>query len=148
MTTSLGENLQCSIARSLEVLGEKWTLLVVRDALGGITRFSDFQESLGIARNLLTDRLATLVEYGVMERRSYREDGARERYEYVLTDTGRELRYVIAALISWGDAHRPTGLGPSRVVQDTQTHRPLRLAFLDEDGAEVPTERVVAVATR
>ena len=148
MTTSLGENLQCSIARSLEVLGEKWTLLVVRDALGGITRFSDFQESLGIARNLLTDRLATLVEYGVMERRSYREDGARERYEYVLTDTGRELRYVIAALISWGDAHRPTDLGPSRVVQDTQTHRPLRLAFLDEYGAEVPTERVVAVATR
>jgi len=148
MTTTLGTDLQCSIARSLEVLGEKWTLLIVRDALGGITRFSDFQQSLGLAKNLLTDRLATLVEYGVMERRSYREDGARERYEYVLTDTGRELRFVLAALISWGDAHRPTALGPSRVMRDSASGESLHLAFLTDDGVEVPRERVVAVATR
>ena len=148
MTTSLGTNLQCSIARTLEVVGEKWTLLVVRDALAGTTRFSDFQQSLGIAKNLLTDRLATLVEFGIMERGSYRADGARERPEYVLTDSGRELIYTIGALLSWGDAHRPTELGPSRILRDSQTGDLLRLAFVNDLGVEVPQDRVMAETVR
>lgn len=148
MTTTLGDNLQCSIARSLEVLGEKWTLLIVRDAIAGSTRFTDFQRSLGIARNLLTDRLETLVDFGVMDRRPYREDGSRERIEYVLTDTGRDLVYVLGALIHWGDVHRPTELGPNRVVRDTQNGDALHLAFVTADGLEVPRQRVEVLAVR
>jgi len=148
MTTSLGNDIQCSIARSLEVLGEKWTLLVVRDALSGTTRFSDFQESLGLAKNLLADRLATLVQWGVMERRSYRQEGERERSEYVLTDSGRELIYAVGALLSWGDAHRPTELGPTRILREAGSGERLRLAFLNESDEVVPQERVLAEIVR
>ena len=148
MTTSLGTDIQCSIARSLEVLGEKWTLLVVRDALSGTTRFSDFQESLGLAKNLLADRLATLVQWGVMERRSYRQEGERERSEYVLTDSGRELIYAVGALLSWGDTHRPTELGPTRILREAGSGERLRLAFLNESDEVVPQERVLAEVVR
>lgn len=148
MTTSLGTDLQCSIALSLEVLGEKWTLLVVRDALAGSTRFTEFQQSLGIAKNLLADRLETLVEAGVLDRRAYRENGSRERSEYVLTDSGRELIYVIAAFISWGDVHRPTKLGPTRIIRDSDTAEVLHLAFVNDAGVEVPQERAFAEVVR
>src|ERR1041384_2191025 len=86
----------CSIARALEVVGERWTLLIVRDAFRGIRRFDDFQESLGISRNVLTERLARLVDEGVLERVPYQQRP--ERFEYVLTAKGRELRVALAAL--------------------------------------------------
>jgi DNA-binding HxlR family transcriptional regulator len=91
----------CSIARSLEVIGEWWTLLILRDAFLGITRFEAFQERLGIARNVLTARLETLVEHGVLERHCY--DEARARYDYLLTDKGRALWPVLVTLRQWGD---------------------------------------------
>lgn len=93
--------MNCSIALSLEILGEWWTLLVVRDAFFGITRFDEFQSRLGIARNILSTRLNTLVEAGVLERRSY--DYARGRSDYVLTEMGRALWPVIVTLRQWGD---------------------------------------------
>jgi DNA-binding HxlR family transcriptional regulator len=93
--------MNCSIAQSLEVLGEWWTLLVVRDAFFGVTRFDEFQSRLGIARNILSARLDTLVEAGVMERRSY--DEPRGRSDYVLTAKGRALWPVVVALREWGD---------------------------------------------
>jgi len=148
MTTSLGTDIQCSIARSLEVLGEKWTFLVIRDALSGSTRFSEFQSSLGIAKNLLADRLATLVQFGVMERRSYRDEGARERHEYVLTDSGRELVYAVGALLAWGDSHRPTELGPTRILRDAVSGERVRLAFITDSEEIVPQDRVLAEIVR
>jgi DNA-binding HxlR family transcriptional regulator len=93
----------CSVARSLEVVGERWTLLILRDAFLGVRRFDDFQQDLGIARNVLTDRLARLVEEGVLERRAYSEHPP--RYEYRLTDKGRDLWPVVHALARWGDKH-------------------------------------------
>ena len=93
--------MNCSIARSLEVVGEWWTLLILRDAFLGVTRFEDFQRRLGIARNMLTARLETLVDAGVMERRIY--DEARGRADYVLTAMGRELWPVLVTLRQWGD---------------------------------------------
>jgi DNA-binding HxlR family transcriptional regulator len=99
----------CSAARTLEVVGERWTLLIVRDALLGIRRFEDFQRSLGIARNVLTDRLNRLVEEGVLERRAYSE----ARHEYRLTDSGRDLWPVVHALVTWGDRHHAPD-GPPR----------------------------------
>jgi DNA-binding HxlR family transcriptional regulator len=93
--------MNCSIARSLEVIGEWWTLLILRDAFFGITRFEEFQERLGIARNVLSARLDTLVEHGVMERRVY--DEARGRADYKLTEKGKALWPVLTTLRQWGD---------------------------------------------
>jgi DNA-binding HxlR family transcriptional regulator len=91
----------CSIARSLEVIGEWWTLLIIRDAFLGVSRFKDFQERLGIAPNILAARLDTLVAAGVLERRTYEE--ARDRGDYVLTRMGRALWPVLVTLRQWGD---------------------------------------------
>ena len=83
--------LTCSIARSLVVLGERWSLLIVREAFSGVTRFADFRAALGVAPDVLTERLRTLVETGVLERRPYREPGCRPRHDYHLTPAGRDL---------------------------------------------------------
>jgi len=96
-----GQN--CPIARALEVVGERWTLLIVRDALLGPRRFDQLQESLGIARNVLTARLNRLVEEGVLERVRYSERPPRD--EYRLTAKGRELELALTALRRWGDKH-------------------------------------------
>src|SRR5215207_10126911 len=106
-------DMACSVARTLDVVGERWTLLILRDAFNGVRRFEDFQQSLGIARNILTDRLQTLAAQGVLERRRYQEHP--ERFEYRLTDKGRDLFPVLVALLHWGDAwYAPDG--PPRVL--------------------------------
>jgi DNA-binding HxlR family transcriptional regulator len=136
---------RCSIARSLDILGEKWTLLIVREAVWGRTRFSEFRTRLGIAPDVLTDRLATLVDHGILEKRSYRDEGARERVEYVLTPAGADLKYVLGALNTWGDAHNPSGSGSASHYVDATTNEPLRVAFLDRQGREVDVDTAVAV---
>jgi len=93
----------CSIARALELVGERWTLLVIRDAFLGRRRFEEFHSSLGIARNVLTDRLNRLVEEGIFERVRYSERP--ERFEYRLTQKGRDLNVALAALRQWGDEY-------------------------------------------
>lgn len=96
-----GQN--CSVARALEVVGERWTLLILRDAFMGVTRFERFQARMGLAPNILTKRLRALTEAGILERRRYQERPA--RHEYLLTEDGRELFPVVMALMRWGDAH-------------------------------------------
>jgi DNA-binding HxlR family transcriptional regulator len=97
------EGQNCSIARALEVVGERWTLLIIRDVFLGWRRFDQLQESLGIARNVLTDRLNRLVDEGVLERVLYSERP--ERYEYRLTSMGRDLNIALAAFRQWGDQY-------------------------------------------
>ncbi|MEZ0446602.1 winged helix-turn-helix transcriptional regulator [Cellulomonas sp. ICMP 17802] len=146
MTRSLTSvDSRCSIARSLEVLGQKWTLLIVREALAGRTRYAEFRARLGIAPDVLADRLGTLVEHGILERRAYREAGEREREEYVLTEAGRELTPVLVAMLEWGDEHRPTGYGSAALPVDTATGRSVRLAFVADDGREVAAHDVALV---
>jgi DNA-binding HxlR family transcriptional regulator len=108
------DNQQCSIARALEIVGERWTILVLRDAFLGVRRFDDFQRDLGIARNVLTDRLNRLVDEGILERRRYQERP--ERFEYRLTHKGRDLWPILHALATWGDAHAAPG-GPPRLFR-------------------------------
>jgi DNA-binding HxlR family transcriptional regulator len=110
-------DLHCSVARSVDVFGEWWTPLIVRDAFYGRTRFEDFQRSLGLARNVLTTRLERLVETGIMERRRYQERPPRD--EYVLTDKGRDLFPVIAALLAWGDRWTAGEAGPPLLLVHT-----------------------------
>jgi DNA-binding HxlR family transcriptional regulator len=104
----------CSIARSLEVIGERWTLLIVRDALLGVTRFEEFQESLGIASNVLTNRLKLLCDEEVLQRVPDPQRPGRPKY--VLTDKGRELGPALIMLMKWGDRHYPTPNGPPRLT--------------------------------
>jgi DNA-binding HxlR family transcriptional regulator len=143
MTRSLtAVDSRCSIARGLEILGQKWTLLIVREAFKGRTRFAEFRERLGIAPDVLADRLNALVENGILERRAYREAGEREREEYVLTDAGRDLAPVLVAIRDWGDEHRPTGFGPAALPVEEATGASVRMAFLTDDGREVPARDV------
>ena len=102
------EGQACSIARSLELIGERWTLLIVRDIFRGQRRFDDIQESLGIARNVLANRLDRLVEEGIIEKRRYQERPP--RYEYFLTEKGIDLWPVLVSLIKWGDKHEPSAI--------------------------------------
>ncbi|MFD0502460.1 winged helix-turn-helix transcriptional regulator [Streptomyces chiangmaiensis] len=95
------ENWPCSIARTMDLLGDCWTPLVLREAFYGVARFDDFRQGLGIARNTLTDRLRRLVDEGVLDKRLYQSEP--RRYDYVLTEKGRELFAVLAAMSRWGD---------------------------------------------
>ena len=108
----------CPVARSLERVGEWWSILIIRDALHGLTRFDQFEDSLGIAPNMLTRRLAALVKAGVLEKRRYSERPP--RYEYVLTERGRDFQPVIVAMQAWGNKHFAPE-GPSVVVVDSKT---------------------------
>src|SRR5215472_16875433 len=100
----------CSVARPLAFLGERWALLVLRDLFLGRRRFEEFQESLGVASNVLSQRLATLVEEGIVERRRYSEHP--ERFEYRLTQKGRDLQPVLLALLAWGNQYTTGPAGP------------------------------------
>jgi DNA-binding HxlR family transcriptional regulator len=113
MLPSEYDSQDCSIARSLEVLGERWTLLVVREALLGTTRYDEFLERLGAPTNTLAKRLVHLVDLGVLEKQPYRN--GRQRYEYVLTEKGRALGTVVESLREWGDEHLSEGHPPVQV---------------------------------
>jgi len=126
------EGQNCSIARALEVVGERWTLLIVRDVFLGLRRFDQLQESLGVARNVLTDRLNRLVEEGILERVRYSDRPA--RYEYRLTAKGLDLDIALTALRQWGD--RYLSEKPPRVLRRKADRKPV-VAALVPRGAEV-----------
>lgn len=111
-------NMQCPIARGLEHVGEWWSLLIIRDAMAGLTRFDQFQKSLDIAPNMLTRRLNALVDGGLLEKRLYSEHPP--RHEYVLSDRGRDLRPVLDTLLTWGNAHfAPEGASVQIIDRET-----------------------------
>lgn len=124
----------CSIASSLEVLGERWTLLVMREVLFGRRRFADIRRHVGVAPNILSDRLQTLVEHGLLERRLYSEHP--EAHEYLPTRKGRDVNPVIVALVQWGDRYAAPPAGPPRVLVHTacghDAHPELRCAHCHE----------------
>jgi DNA-binding HxlR family transcriptional regulator len=129
------EGQNCSIAGTLELVGERWTILILRDAFLGVRRFDDFQRSLGVARNVLQTRLARLVDAGVLERRPYQERP--QRFEYRLTDKGRDLWPVLVALMEWGDRHLAPD-GPPTILQHRGcSGRVTRRLTCSDCGAEV-----------
>jgi DNA-binding HxlR family transcriptional regulator len=107
----------CSVARTLSIVGERWTLLVLREAFYGVRRFDVLQHHLGIARNVLTARLQTLVDHQLLTREPYQELGSRERFEYRLTERGRDLFPALVALMQWGDRYLADHDGPPVVIQ-------------------------------
>ena len=118
----------CPIARSLEHVGEWWSMLIMRDALHGFTRFDEFQQSLGIAPNMLTRRLNALVEAGLLERRRYCERPPRD--EYLLTECGRNFRPVVLSLLSWGNRYFAPE-GASVVLVNRKTNTPVEPILAD-----------------
>lgn len=121
-------HMQCPVARSLERVGEWWSILILRDALAGMTRFDEFQKSLDIAPNILTRRLTALVDAGLMERRLYCQRPP--RHEYVLTERGRDFRAVLISLQSWGNKHF-TPEGVSVMLVDDRTGVPAEPILID-----------------
>jgi DNA-binding HxlR family transcriptional regulator len=124
----------CSIARTLGVVGEKWTLLVLREAFWGVCRFDDFHAALGCARNLLSARLKTLVANGLLERRAYQDDRGRSRYEYRLTDKGRDLFPALVALMAWGDRWAADEAGPAVVLEHRDCGEPVSVQLCCGSG--------------
>jgi DNA-binding HxlR family transcriptional regulator len=136
--------MQCPIARSLERVGEWWSILILRDAFYGMTRFDEFQKSLGIAPNMLTRRLKGLVESGLMERSKYNERPP--RYEYVLTEIGRDFRPVVLVLLAWGNKHFASE-GLSVLVKNLKTGKMAIPILTDKvSGQEIDTEQFRVVA--
>ncbi|AYN42772.1 transcriptional regulator [Streptomyces dangxiongensis] len=111
------DNWPCSIARTVDILGDGWTLLVLREVFYGESRFDGFIASLGIARNTLTDRLRRLEDAGLLHRRAYRTDPV--RHEYLLTDKGRDFFGVLAAINAWGDRWLADDSGAPVVMRHT-----------------------------
>jgi len=109
--------MHCAIARSMAVLGERWTIVILRSAFMGARRFEDYQSSTGIARNILTDRLKTLVDHGILERRPYAEHPGRTLYEYRLTEKGLDLYPVMVSLMQWGNRYGGFDEGPPMALE-------------------------------
>ena len=139
---SLGQH-ACPVARSLERVGEWWSILIIRDALHGLTRFDQFQESLGIAPNMLTRRLSALVKAGMLERRRYSERPP--RYEYVLTERGKDFRSVIIVMHAWGNRHFAPE-GASVLLLNARTGEVADPVIVDRNGRRAldDTEFVLA----
>jgi DNA-binding HxlR family transcriptional regulator len=127
---------RCNLARSFELIGDRWTLLILRSALYGVRRFDDFQADLDIPRSVLSSRLAGLVETGIMERRNYREEGQRARTEYPLTKMGRALGLPFIAMTAWGDKWLGDGTSPF-TLRSKSTGQRLSVALVDERGKRV-----------
>lgn len=138
------EDMQCPIARSLERVGEWWSMLILRDAFYGMTRFDEFQQSLGIAPNMLSRRLGALVDSGLLARRAYQDRPL--RYEYLLTPAGEDFRPVLLALMAWGNRHfAPEGV--STRLTDVRTQRVVEPVLVDADtGERLSRERYVIQA--
>lgn len=125
------DGMNCSLAQALDVIGERWTLLILRDVFLGIRRFDQIQADLGIARNILTERLSRLVEEGILQKQH--TQGA--RFEYVLTDKGRDLRTVMLSITHWGDKHHANPKGDRLTFVEVSTGEPIApMAVRARDG--------------
>jgi DNA-binding HxlR family transcriptional regulator len=119
----------CSIHRSLDIVGERWTLLVLREAFYGVRRFDDFIRAIGCPRDALSARLNTLVQEGIMRREPYREPGRRVRNEYRLTEKGLELFPALLALLQWGDRWTADPSGPAVTLTHRDCGEPLTMTM-------------------
>jgi DNA-binding HxlR family transcriptional regulator len=133
---------ECALAQAAEEIGDRWSLLILREAFFGVMRYDDIREDLGIPRSVLTDRLSKLVARGLLEKRPYQEAGDRPRSGYALTRKGRDLAVALIALTHWSEAHVLGAPGPIDVVDGT-SGRPLRVALVDDRGAIVDPDRAV-----
>lgn len=136
------------MAGTLAVIGEKWSLLVLREAFLGIRRFADFQRILGAPKAVLTDRLGTLVAAGILARAPYQAEGERQRHEYRLTDKGRELYPTLVALMQWGDHHLVGDAGAPLALEHRDCGAAVRVELTCASGHPVAGPRQVRSVRR
>lgn len=135
----------CGMAAAAEIVGDNWTLLILREAFYSVVRYDDMRADLGISRSVLSDRLSKLVARGVLEKQPYREEGDRERMAYILTQRGREFGVVLLAMLEWGN--RTLEGGPRYIIAEKGTANPARLGLIDRTGKEIsPLEAEVVSA--
>ncbi len=127
---------ECGMARAADLLGDRWTLLVVREALYGVTRFDAMQADLGAPRSVLSARLKHLCETGVMTKRPYKKPGERQRHQYVLTSKGVELALPLMGLMQWGDKHLRDG-DPRAQIVERHSGTPCQVGLVNEQGTPV-----------
>jgi DNA-binding HxlR family transcriptional regulator len=123
----------CNLSKSFELIGDRWTLLILRSALWGLRRFDDFQADIAVPRSVLSNRLAGLVESGIMERREYRDAGRRARIEYPLTRMGQALGLPFMAMTAWGDKWLGDGISPL-TLRSKSSGQKFSVALVDERG--------------
>ncbi len=133
----------CSIERTLAVVGEKWTFLVLREAFMGVRRFGDLQAATGAPRQVLSARLTRLVEEGMLRKAPYQEPGQRQRDEYRLTAKGMDLYPILVALMHWGDQYLADAGGPPVLLTHRDCGAPVTLRLRCDDDHEVPDPRSV-----
>jgi DNA-binding HxlR family transcriptional regulator len=147
MSEALWDRSRCSVAGTLAVVGEKWSLLVLREAFMGVRRFADFQRILGAPRAVLTDRLATLVDQGILRREPYQAEGERQRHEYRLTQKGIDLYPTLVALMQWGDRYLADGDVPME-LEHKDCGSPVHLALVCDAGHQLSGAREVRPVPR
>jgi DNA-binding HxlR family transcriptional regulator len=133
----------CSVGRTIGLIGQPWVLLILREVIRGVRRFSDIQDHLGVSRSVLTDRLEGLVAHGLLELRSYREPGRRRRSEYVITERGHDLYPVLTALRQWGDQYLADPEGPPLLVTHHGCGAPVRAALMCAEGHLIASDQEV-----
>ncbi len=133
----------CTLGRAMELLGERWTVVVLREVFLGIRRFDDIRRHAGIPRQVLTNRLATLVDAGLLHKAPYRTEGARTRHEYRLTPKGLELQPVLLAISAWGDRHLADRDGPPLEFVHRDCGEPVRVELRCDGGHHVADPRDV-----
>jgi DNA-binding HxlR family transcriptional regulator len=143
MTAASWDRSNCSVAGTLAVVGEKWSLLVLREAFLGVRRFADFQRILGAPKAVLTDRLATLVGHGVLTRVPYQAEGERQRHEYRLTQKGLDLYPALVALMEWGDRYLCDDGAAPLELRHKDCGAPVRLTLVCGEGHELSGAREV-----
>jgi DNA-binding HxlR family transcriptional regulator len=134
----------CTIERTAEVIGDRWSLLILREVISGIRRFDQLTVRTGIPRQVLTGRLERLLDQGILRREPYREPGQRQRYEYRLTDKGIDLYPVLVAMQQWGDRYLAAPGGPPTEFAHRDCGERIDLVLRCEGGHEVVSNREVA----
>jgi DNA-binding HxlR family transcriptional regulator len=138
---------ECNLSKSFELIGDRWTLLILRSAMWGLRRFDDFQADIDVPRSVLSNRLASLVESGIMERREYREAGQRARIEYTLTRMGQALGLPFMAMTAWGDKWLGDGVSPL-TLRSKSTGQKFSIALVDEEGRRATAADIEMVIGR
>ena len=132
----------CPIFRSVREVGDYWMMLIIREAFMGKTRFADFQNTLNISKSVLTKKIKQLVEKEILTKQAYQEPNQRKRFEYLLTQKGRDLYLIIMALMQWGNKYLIDETGDRMKMIDRQNQSDLSLAFVNEEGEIMTRERL------
>lgn len=127
----------CGMAQAIDILGDRWSLLILREVLYGVNRFDSIRADISIPKSVLSQRLARLIDKGILEKRPYRDPGNRTRFEYVPTEAGRSFIVPLLAIMQWGDTHirkQTTNLG----LTDVKTGDSVKVGLIPETGLSVP----------